>query len=470
MKDFTIVTAVTPEYRRLLYWGMCTWVYKPQLRDKPLIVFYHRLREKDLKFVYELYPNAKLIKWDMEGITDQKELMFSAFVFGAAKHVNTPYYMKLDADSYCINDSDVWEDQDFNYDIIGHKWGYTKPGWFIDALENYYSGTDIPLNKEERKRSHKRFESYCCLHRTDWVKSVIPKLNGKLPVPSHDTTLWFYADKEGSWGRKNIKACGVTTARNWRKVREEICKGDMAFNPLMNKALFNNIQIEIISRCNLSCTQCDRNCGIVQAAPDMELYQIWNALIEPSINLKHGWSRIDIIGGEPGLHKDLESVFDLIKIYKNKNPKCKIRFSTNGKGEIVNKALKQIPDWVSVRNSSKENSEQPHDAYRYAPVDMGETEIKACSVPWRCGIALTVNGFFPCGAGASLARVFGFDIGIKELKDVTPQAIKNQMLVLCKYCGHSNCASRKTTADDNGMSESWKKAVENYDFNKMSTL
>ena len=469
MRDnFTIVTAVTPEYKSLLYWSMATWVFKPQLRNRPLIVFYSGMRQRDLKFVYKLYPNAELIEWSIDGI-EKREMVFSSFVFGAAKFVKTKYYMKLDADSYCTTDEDVWNEKDFEYDIIGHKWGYTKPGWFIDALENYYSGCNITLNKDENKRSHKRFESYCCLHRTDWVRGIVPKLNGRLPVPSHDTTLWFYADKEGKWGRKNIKSVGVHTTSSWKKIREEMCKGDIAFNPLLNEELLSHVQLEITSRCNLACTQCDRNCGVVPAGIDMSIPQIWS-FVEQSLSLKRQWKRIDIIGGEPTLHKDLKVIFDLVKIYKNKYPRCKVRLSSNGHGQHVENVLKTVPEWVIVRNSSKEDKNQPHDAYRCAPVDMGEVDVYACSVPWRCGIGLTKHGYFPCGAGASLAKVFGLDIGIKNLVDVTPESLKKQMVKLCKYCGHSSCNSRKTVANDNEMSDSWKNAVKYYNPDSMNLI
>lgn len=468
MHDFTIVTAVTPEYRNHLLWAMSSWVYKPQLRNRPLIVYQNGMKARDLRFITKMYKNSEIIKWEMDGVESKSELMFSAFVFGAAKHVKTPYYMKLDADAFCINANDIWEDSDFNFDIIGHKWNYTKPGWYIDALENYYSGTNNELDKSERRRVHRRFESYCCLHRTEWVRGVVGKLNGRLPVPSHDTTLWFYADKEGKWGRKNIKRCGVDNASRWKSIREHVCSGDVAFNPIINEVLLSNVQLEITPRCNIGCNQCDRNCGLVSPGPDMSIAQIWQ-FVEESLNANKKWSRIDIIGGEPLLYKKLNSVFEIIKVYKNRFPKCKIRLSTNGFGDQVNEALKIVPDWVAIRNSSKTSKEQKHDYYRCAPVDVGTKVIKSCSVPWRCGIGLTRYGYFPCGAGASLARVFGLDIGIKQLKDVTPQNLKKQMIQLCKYCGHSNSLPCDYTSKTE-MSESWEKAVKSYSLDRMSVI
>lgn len=463
--DFTIVTAVTPEYKNHLYWSMSTWAFKPQLKDRQLIVFYNGMKEKDLMFVRSIFSEVRLIEWNMDNVETKQELMFSAFVFGAIQYVKTPYYIKLDADAYCTNAADIWNESDFQYDIIGHKWGYTKPGWYIDAIENYYSKSNILINKEEQRRAHKRFESYCCLHRTEWVKCVSQKLNGRLPVPSHDTTLWFYADKEGHWGSKNIKKCGVGNNSRWKNIREVVCSGDMAFSSMVNEVLLSHIQLEITSRCNIGCYQCDRNCGLIDPGPDMKINQVWK-FVEWSLDKKHKWNRIDIIGGEPTLHKDLKTIFEMVKIYKNRYPRCKIRFSTNGHG--AEEVVSNIPEWVHIRNSEKNGKAQQHTAYRCSPVDLGETVIKSCSVPWRCGLGFTRYGIFPCGAGASLARVFGFDIGIKNFNDINAANIKKQMLTLCKYCGHSG--SVRKIADGNEMTDSWKNAVKNYSIEKMSVI
>lgn len=458
--DFTIVTAVTPEYLDILKWGMGSWVYKPQLRDRPVIVYYNGLPERKLNFVHRLFNNVRLIPWSMEGVESKSELMFSAFVFGAARDVKTPYYMKLDADAYCFTADNVWTDEDKQYDLIGHKWHYTKPGWFIQKLDNIYNKTNNPIDYSLRYWKHRRIESYCCLHRTEWIKQIAAKFNGRLPVPSHDTSLWYYADKEGKWLGKDLKALGVGNARNWKAMREIVCSGDTAFNPFLDDILLNHVQLEITSRCNIGCIQCDRNCGAVPAAADMEIAQIWK-FVEESLDAKKAWGRIDVIGGEPTLHKKLDKILEIIGIYHSKYPHTQIRFSTNGLGEKVNEALKLLPSWIKLRNSSKEGKDQPHKIYRTAPVDTGVKAVKACSVPWRCGLGLTPNGYFPCGAGAALARAFGLDIGIKSFSEVNPFSIKRQMIQLCKYCGHSN-SIEQVEAKDQSCSPSWKNAIDNY--------
>jgi len=199
----------------------------------------------------------------------------------------------------------------------------------------------------------------------------------------------------------------------------------------------------------------------VFSGEDMALSQIWK-FVEESIDQKKQWGRIDLIGGEPTLYKKLDQVFGFMDVYRQKYPRTKFRFSTNGIGKNNAEILSKIPDWIQVRNSAKEGKAQGHDAYHIAPVDCGEKDVRACSIPWRCGIGLTKYGYFPCGAGASLAKVFGMDIGIKSLAEVTPTAIKAQLFEVCKYCGHSNTKSRRPAKNEEELSPSWEDAVKNY--------
>lgn len=53
-----------------------------------------------------------------------------------------------------------------------------------------------------------------------------------------------------------------------------------------------------------------------------------------------------------------------------------------------------------------------------------------------CGIGLTRHGYFLDGAGATIARIAGYDIGIMKLKDLTWQAMIEQSKTLCRLCGH----------------------------------
>lgn len=404
---------------------------------------YGKAHPESLNFIGTVFDNVKFVKLHMPEHGDVKELIFSAFIYCAESIIKTSHYIKLDADTYFTTDEDVFASDDFDKEIVGHSWGYTKPGWWVDVLEGKEPDKSRGIHK------HQRIASFCCLHKTSYMRSLVKVVGDRLPIPSHDTVSWFYSK---DWRGKNLKKLGVHNSARWKSVRESVCISPSVDNNYHNSVLMDHVQLEVTTKCNIGCHNCDRNCGVAPSDECMSLEQIWK-FVEETVD--HEWKRIDIIGGEPTLYPDLEQLFKFIKIYKNRHPGCRIRFSTNG----VNGT--SVPGWVSVRDSSKHGKAQEFTAYNSAPIDNGENEIVCCSVPWRCGIALTRYGYFLCGAGASIARVFGFNIGIKNFRDVNPRSILDQKKELCKYCGHSRVPSRHMTTTQE-ISPSWKAAIKNY--------
>lgn len=459
MKDFTLVTACTPNYLTKLKWSLPSWNIKPQFRGKKLILFHHGFDDlKQLEFVKEHF-DVKFIYWDMPEYENVRELMLSSFILGSARYVKTQYFVKIDADTYFTSEDDVFVGRDFKYDVVSHRWGYTKPGSWINKLDKYYFDKDT--GDYGKRYSEKRIQSICCLHKTDFVKMLADMFKERLPIPSHDTVLWYFADRmpDRNWRRKNLHKLGVAHTPRWKTIREGVCASGNLNNKFLKDTLMDNIQLEVTSFCQLGCFNCDRNCGIAKSKEYIPLDDL-EKFVTTSIRLNKKWKRIDIIGGEPTYYPQFKEMFEVINKYKNFCPSCKVRFSTNGLGKYVNEKLKEIPSWVQIRNSRKTSKKQSFTSYNSAPVDNGEIEIKACSIPWRCGVALTPNGYFLCGAGASLARVFKMDIGIQELENVTPEILLKQMPNICKYCGHSYCKSKHTTEVEE-ISESWQKALDN---------
>lgn len=436
-----------------MIWALPTWTHKPQFKDKPIVVFHAGFESDDpnrLQFIKKIFPSWTFVNWRMEKYESQRELMLSSFVLGIKEHVKTPYFVKLDCDTYFTDKQDVFTEEDLKYDIVGHKWGFTKPAWWIYKLNGtFYTSSNQGDNLKTCR--HNRIASFCCLHKTNFVIKVAEQCGKRLPVPSHDTVMWWYADKQGSWLGKNLKKLGVNNNTNWKKIREAVTVADSHDNSHLNTVLTDKVQLEITTDCNLKCHNCDRCCGVAPSKEFMSIEQLWK-FIEESLNKK--WTRIDVIGGEPTLYPHLPQLWSFLKIYKDRYPSCKIRVSTNGIKKY------DFPVWISVRNSAKKGRAQKHTAFNSAPIDNGE-ETKCCSVPWRCGIALTKNGYFLCGAGASIARVFGLDIGIKNLRDVKTEKLLEQVDELCKYCGHSRVESRHFPKKQE-ISKSWEEAVKNY--------
>ena len=105
-------------------------------------------------------------------------------------------------------------------------------------------------------------------------------------------------------------------------------------------------------------------------------------------------------------------------------------------------------------------------SYNVAPIDLPEYQKKdfsrGCWITNICGLGLTRYGFYPCGAGASLDRVFGFDIGVKSLNEMDISRMQNLLPRLCQLCGHFKENYETKLISDEEISETWKQAYQQY--------
>jgi hypothetical protein len=201
--------------------------------------------------------------------------------------------------------------------------------------------------------------------------------------------------------------------------------------------------------------------------------------VEESINLEWRWNRITIIGGEPTLHPSFFEIVNILSGYRPHSSGAKFWMYSNGYGARVKKVLSSVPSWIKVLNTNKTRMNPLFSAYNVAPIDIEEYKSadfsKACCITEICGLGLTRYGYYPCGAGGSIDRVFGFDIGLKNLEDVAAAETLQQLMRLCAHCGHykdhdSKLKSATSSADERHdpwvdyqvTSESWKLAYERF--------
>jgi len=231
----------------------------------------------------------------------------------------------------------------------------------------------------------------------------------------------------------------------------------------------HKLEIELTTRCSLACFNCDRS---IRQAPSNEYISIKQItkLIDESIRLNWKWKHITILGGEPTLHPYFFEIIDIIKRYKDFNPHSKIILSTNGYGKKVNNVLSNIPDWIIVRNSRKISNSNKFNSYNIAPIDLSNLKNKGlftgCWIMDICGLGFTRYGFYPCGPGASIDRVFGFDIGIKKLSSIEEYKLRKQLIILCRYCGHFKENFGKELISEEKMSNNWRNAYTKYKIEK----
>ena len=229
----------------------------------------------------------------------------------------------------------------------------------------------------------------------------------------------------------------------------------------------NNLGIFITTSCNLSCFNCQTSARQAPANDIMTVGQM-EKFVNEAINLKYHWDQIFLTGGEPTLHPQFFEILDVLKQYKDFNPKSEILLETNGAGTKVQSVLKKLPVWISVNNSNKNEGKNSYAFFNYniAPIDTLAYRFsdfsKGCGRLSGCyGLCATMYGYYPCSPCMNVARVFGFDIGIKKLSLVTEKGLRKQLKILCKYCGWFKELQGEIILTEK-MSRSWKRAFTEY--------
>jgi glycosyltransferase involved in cell wall biosynthesis len=202
----------------------------------------------------------------------------------------------------------------------------------------------------------------------------------------------------------------------------------------------DSIEIDIIYDCNLKCFNCNRSC---QQAPTMEamtVEQIYK-FIDESVRQNVRWRNIRILGGEPTLHQELLPILELLLNYRTTfSPETTIQLVTNGLGKEVDSKLAKVPDGITIENSHKISRVQTtFSSFNNAPIDLVQFKnydfSGGCWITSQCGIGLTPYGYYPCAIAGGIDRVFGFNIGRKELPD-PDDTMLDLFTVFCRYCGH----------------------------------
>ena len=208
-----------------------TWRrHKPSLFRRPVVAFHDRglARANVAALLAPACPDLVLVPWppapvefaadpDWHRGSAQRTKMLSGFVHVAAQAVETQYWLKLDVDVVATGRDD-WADPAWFDDapaIVGHRWGYTKPAnqmlrldqWVLDnhdKLHDLWRRPSLGLAPAPGSRAlpHARIISWCGFFRTDMTRAAAQAAAAtcgpcRMPVPSQDGFLWYYAARMG---------------------------------------------------------------------------------------------------------------------------------------------------------------------------------------------------------------------------------------------------------------------------------
>lgn len=246
LRDLTLLVAVDEQHLKELQLTWKTWAtFKPEIVKCPLVLI-HDAEFDDSQIQLDPAPeNLTLVPWEMPAAADQREKMLTSLVQVAAREVKTTWYLKLDTDVVAVNESEWLEPEWFNSDAHGRKpafvsspWGYTKPADAIDRLDDWGDTIDglkqhqrlnlEPCEKPDRV-NHARIISWCFFGNTEWTRQVSSWTNGRLPVASHDTFLFYCAERQGDhYFRHRMARCGWEHISHFRRLKakcQEVMQG-----------------------------------------------------------------------------------------------------------------------------------------------------------------------------------------------------------------------------------------------------
>lgn len=192
-----------------------------------------------------------------------------------------------------------------------------------------------------------------------------------------------------------------------------------------------NIEFEITLRCNAKCPSCSRHCPYLDYGDDSDvgLGQVARFIMElKSYSVDH--TRVDMIhvmGGEPTLHPFFEQI--VIALQERLLQPGHIR-----RLQVVTNGIIPVDPKLEVPTSISRPEEKgpDHRCMLVAPFDTGQ-KFKECPVPEDCGVSFGAYGWWPCGAGGAICRLFGLN---QYRRDTIPDdeyqfPDKNAM---CSYC------------------------------------
>jgi len=211
--DITIVLGVDAKHLEELRLVWPTWMrHKPELREMPCLVFYDvmQVKPEEMAFLHE-HPALRLVSWELPHARTQREKMLTGFVHVPAREVQTPWYLKIDTDVIATGPGEwirkEWfqpKEKDELPVFITSPWGYSKPRYVMDVLDDWADGVPIlaghprlnlPYSTKTNKVRHGRIISWLFFGRADWTREMaaLAGLDGRLPVPSQDSFLFYCA-------------------------------------------------------------------------------------------------------------------------------------------------------------------------------------------------------------------------------------------------------------------------------------
>jgi hypothetical protein len=212
--NFSTFIAVDDKYLAQLRLTMPTWEkYRREIWEHPLFIVYdhQQVRQRDMEWIK--HPDIRFVPWPpaiANPYANQRDKMLSSLVWAPARHCTTPWYLKIDCDTWATEQANWIKDKWFVDDpaFVAVPWGYTKPAQQMPMLDEWADGIaglseyprlNLHAEPEAGVLRHKRICSWVFFGNTEWTRRVSKYFPpGNLPAPTQDGTLWFIAARTGA--------------------------------------------------------------------------------------------------------------------------------------------------------------------------------------------------------------------------------------------------------------------------------
>ncbi len=206
--------------------------------------------------------------------------------------------------------------------------------------------------------------------------------------------------------------------------------GDSRIEPHAGR--YSKIELEITLRCNYQCFGCNRLVGQFDLPEsDMTLEQI-GRFTDDVRSLPFGLEYITVMGGEPLVHPRFDAILEMLhEELVSPGMVGRLVLCSNGL-KAPTRLVRQLN--VEERTASHIRHKR-HANFYQSPADNGWPIKSKCHIPdvW-CGIALNAWGYWPCGPGSSLARLFHWP---SYARHVIPTDLSTwDYAPLCRHCVH----------------------------------
>jgi len=263
----------------------------------------------------------------------------------------------------------------------------------------------------------------------------------KSPLQADFINYYYERDYKRRDDNRDLKEKCISTIIN----KEVLSNANVFFGRKTFRPDFKRIEIDITYDCNLKCAGCNRSCAQAPTKEQMDVRDIENFISESIMNNKK-WKLINVLGGEPTLHKDFLTIIELLQKYADSNsPETVIQIVSNGISEhsrnlceiAKNNNRNIVIDYASFKTKNKV---EYFSSFNDAPIDdekFNNTDYsKACWVTNYCGIGLNSRGYYACAVCGGMDRVLNKNYGVNSFADLTVDKLVEQYNEFCPLCGN----------------------------------